>query len=274
MILLLIKKWWSGRNKPQGDGDSASLEDDIARIQAGDETLRNDVLQRYQPFVAKTASKFCKRYVNPETDDEFSIALLAFNEAMEHWKPDAGRSFIGFAETVIRRRLTDYVRKEQRTAGQIPQSAFLQEDEEGETFDPIDARRSAEMHLQERERDERRLEIEGLNAQLADFGISFTDLVEGSPKHEDSRKMLIGIGWMLSRDRDLSEVLLLKKSLPLKELTERASVSRKTLERGRKYIIAVALIHMGQYPHLQSFVAPPAERAISAESQQMRGWGG
>jgi RNA polymerase sigma factor len=42
--------------------------------------------------------------------------------------------------------------------------------------------------------------------------------------------------------------------LPIKELLEVAEVSRKTLERNRKYIIAVAIIHNGPYPYLREYL--------------------
>jgi len=276
VILLLIQKWLTKRRKPAAEASGEAIEVEVAAIQAGDDALREDVLSRYQPYVAKTAARFCKRYVDPESDDEYSIALSAFNEAIDAFDAKAGRSFLSFAETVIRRRLTDFVRKEQRHASHIPQSAFLTEDEEGETFDRIDVDASVDRFQLDRDNEERKLEIETLNRELADYGISFADLVEGSPKHEDTRRSLISIGVAISRDRSLFEPLTSKKTLPLKELSERVEVSRKTLERGRKYIIAVALIHLGHYPHLQSYVTPrtpaSASAGVAGRSGEARGW--
>ncbi|TLS51420.1 RNA polymerase sigma-I factor [Paenibacillus antri] len=271
MILLLIQKWLKRTDKTTTSSAGAPIEDEVAAIRAGDEALRGDVIARYQPYVAKTASRFCKRYIHPESDDEYSIALSAFNEAIDAFDPQAGRAFLSFAETVIRRRLTDYVRKEQRHASHIPQSAFLMEDDEGETYDPIEVDASVDRYKLDRENEERKLEIETLNRELADYGITFGDLVDGSPKHEDTRRSLIGIGALISRDSALFGPLTNKKALPLKELSERVDVSRKTLERGRKYIIAVALIHLGNYPHLQSFVAPAASVSSGAGAAAQRG---
>ncbi len=247
------------------------MESAIARIQNGDAALRNDLIAQYQPFIAKTAGKFCKRYIQPETDDEFSIALSAFNEAIDGFDSKAGSSFLGFAEGVIRRRLIDYVRKEQRFAGQIPQSAFEVEGDEDERFDPVDAKEAVERFERDRIAEDRRLEIETLSAQLADFGITFSDLVECSPKHEDSRRMLIGIGEQLSKNAELSGLLLAKKTLPLKEMTELVEVSRKTLERGRKYIIAVTLIHLGSFPHLKSYVLGGTNTENDNDKKQTKG---
>lgn len=278
MILLLIQKWLFRKGKSATEPSTEPIESEVARIQSGDEALRNDVLIRYQPYVAKTAARFCKRYIYPETDDEYSIALSAFNEAIDAFDARAGRSFLSFAETVIRRRLTDFVRKEQRHANQIPQSALVAEDEEGETYDAVDAGASVDRYLLDRENEERRLEIESLNRELSEYGITFADLVSGSPKHEDTRRSFIGIGVTISADPALHGPLRSKKTLPLKELAERVDVSRKTLERGRKYIIAVALIHLGHYPHLRSFVTPSAPSAPAGvgvgapQGGTARGW--
>lgn len=271
MILLLIQKWLFRRDKPEADNPTAPIEAEVAGIQTGDNALREDVLRRYQPYVAKTASRFCKRYIYPESDDEYSIALSAFNEAIDAYDMQSGRSFLSFAETVIRRRLIDYVRKEQRHSSQVPSSAFLLEDEEGETFDPIDADAAVDRYRLQQANEERKLEIELLNRELADYGITFTDLVEGSPKHEDARRSLIGIALMISKDALLHEALTAKKTLPLKDLLTRVEVSRKTLERGRKYIIAVALIHLGNYPHLQTYVTPEPPMAVGAGAMLQSG---
>lgn len=259
MILLLIRKWLSKRD---GSAADEAIESQIERIRSGNEALRSDVLSRYQPYIVKMASKFCKRYIHPESDDEFSIALSAFNEAIDAYDASSGRAFLSFAETVIRRRLTDYVRKEGRHASVVPQSAFETEDEDGDAFDPVTTEASVDRYRLDRENEERKLEIESLNRELSAFGITFADLVECSPKHEDTRRTLIGIGATISRVPDLFEPLTAKKALPLKELSNYVDVSRKTLERGRKYIIAVALIHLGNYPHLQGFVAPPPSTSI------------
>mgnify|MGYP001171520936 CR=1 FL=1 len=262
VILLLFRRWFAGRTAALPHASGLTIEEEVAAIRAG-EPLRNDVLTRYQPYVAKVCSRFCKRYVHPENDDEFSIALAAFNEAIDAYDAKAGRSFLSFAETVIRRRLTDYVRKERRHAASIPHSSLVTEDEEGEMYDGVDVRASVDHFLRAGENEERRLESEALRNELAEYGITFSDLVEGSPKHEDARRSLLSIGAMIGRSPDLYVPLREKKMLPMKELAERVPVSRKTLERGRKYIIAVALIHLGPYPHLRTYVADPEREGVN-----------
>ena len=46
---------------------------------------RNDFIEQSMPFIIKTTSSFLGRYVCTDNDEEFSIALIAFNEAIEKY---------------------------------------------------------------------------------------------------------------------------------------------------------------------------------------------
>ena len=68
----------------------SSLEDKVLLIQQGDlTTLQNELIHSYKPFIAKTVSSVCKRYIH-ESDDEFSIGLIAFNEAIQKYHSRKG----------------------------------------------------------------------------------------------------------------------------------------------------------------------------------------
>lgn len=255
MLLVLFKRFLGKRQSHHPEtSDSQTPEQLVIQIQEGDLRLRNQFITDYQPYVAKVTSRFCKRYVDPARDDEFSIALGAFNEAVNQFSPQAGRSFLGFAEQVIRRRLIDYVRKEQRFSQQIPYSMFEVEDEEDNVVNPVEIHQAIEQYEKQKGMEERRSEILDLNRCLADFGIQFADLVDASPKHDDSRQALFTIGKRLSTDSELMRTMLSKRMLPIKELLDMVEVSRKTLERNRKFIIAVALIYNGPYPYLRDYL--------------------
>lgn len=234
-----------------------TLQEIIMNIQAGDMILRNQLLRDYQPFVAKCASKLCKRYIDPTRDDEFSIALSAFNEAMDHFAPAQGSSFLSFAETVIRRRLIDFIRKEQKYRDQIPLTSFEIEDDEGQGVNPVEIQASVERYDVDQEAEDRRLEIIQFNQTLQEYGITMSDLVEGCPKHSDSRNMLLGIGRLIAGREEWAKHLREKKTLPIKELLTEVNVARKTLERNRKYIIAVAIIQMDNFYHLREYLYVP-----------------
>ncbi|CAM3530230.1 RNA polymerase sigma factor SigI [Paenibacillus lupini] len=231
-----------------------SPEQIIKQIKEGDEQLREKFIADYRPYVAKVTSGFCKRYVDPTRDDEFSIALTAFNEAITQFSSESGRSFLSFAETVMRRRLIDYVRKEQRHLKTVPYTAFDQQDEEEQIYNPLDTKMALHAYQLKQDGDDRRLEIEEYTKELMQFQISFMELAECSPKHADSRQLLQGIAQTLASQRDMFAQLYVTGKLPVKELTELCGVSRKTVERNRKYIIAISLIMNGTYPYLSDYL--------------------
>ncbi len=254
MLLLMFQRFLGKHRTHDPAADSEIVEQTVLRIQSGDIKLRNQFIADYQPFVAKSASRFCKRYIDPSRDDEYSIALSAFNEAINKFSADMGKSFLGFADTVIRRRLIDLVRKETRHAGHIPYSSFDAEDEEARDLNPVEIHQAIEHYEKEKTSSERQQEISDLHQQLTAFGISFSELAGISPKHADSRKMIYRIGKRLAEHDGWMSIVMDKKTLPIKELLGQVRVSRKTLERNRKFLIAVALIYRGAYPFLQDYL--------------------
>ncbi len=100
----------------------------------------------------------------------------------------------------------------------------------------------------EENRKRRKEEIQLYISHLEDFGLSFEDLSwKNSPKHADARKELLWSLKLLMEDDELKEILFAKKRLPVKQLEGKVEVSRKTIERNRKYIIAVAIINKRRF---------------------------
>jgi RNA polymerase sigma factor len=89
---------------------------------------------------------------------------------------------------------------------------------------------------------------------LKEFGLSFEELIEQSPKHLDARKNAIKVAKALIENEDLKELLFKKKKLPIKQLEKIVSVSRKTIERNRKYIVSMAIILAGDYVYLKEYI--------------------
>ncbi|GMK41850.1 RNA polymerase sigma factor SigI [Paenibacillus sp. CCS19] len=273
LLLVLFRRFIS---KVSGEKSSKKQETDlpeqtIERIRNGDEHARAELIAQYEPYILKVTSKFSKRYINPQQDDEYSVAIIAFNEAIDGFSASAGRSFLGFAETVIRRRLIDYVRKEQRHTQSVPYSAFDMEDDEQTVTNKVETSQAQQQFSRDREKEERKQEILELSAKLAQFGISFSDLVDQAPKHTDTRSMLFGIGRMATEARFYDSIMD-KGRLPVTELAEQAGVSRKTIERNRKYIIALAIIHKGSYPYIQAYVQQMPPQAIKQHTAQEVKW--
>ncbi|MGZ4032114.1 MAG: RNA polymerase sigma factor SigI [Tumebacillaceae bacterium] len=234
--------------------ETTDLNQLLFRARSGDEDARNQLLKDYIPFVAKSASQATGRYIRRGQDDEFSIALTAFNEAIERYDLDRGSSFLGFADTVIKRRLIDYFRSKQANNRDLPLSDFEVEDEEDNVINYVEIQKSVEEHRKQIETDARREEIVRFSTMLNEFEISMEELVDISPKHQDARENAIEVAKVLVSQKELSDYLIAKKSLPLKALMNYVSVSRKTIERQRKYIIAVSLILIGDFDMLQDYI--------------------
>lgn len=256
VLLVLWKKWFSNAASSASRDSGDPVEQRVKAIQAGDEAIREELIVQYRPFIAKTASRTCRRYIDPDTDDEFSVALSAFDEAINRFSPEAGSRFIGFAETVITRRLIDYIRHERRHAASVPYSSLSEAGDDGDgALFRIESAAAMEVYEEKELAERRRAEIIKLSEQLANFGIGFRDLADGSPRHRDSRLTLLQIGKHLGATPELYRCLMEKRQLPVKELCQAAAVSRKTVERHRKYLIAVAMIASGTYPCLQQYIA-------------------
>lgn len=181
----------------------------------------------------KTANQFCKRALEWGRDDELSIGLIAFNSAIDTFDPDKHVPFLAYCRVVIVNRLKDHVRRESKHRDLSPL------DEEDIC---LESRVAWDNYVNRTIEDERREELEQFEEILSGFSIGFEDLVEASPRHRDYRLTLFKVASRLARSGRLMAYLVSKRQLPLAELEKTCGVNRKTLERGRKFIIASALI--------------------------------
>jgi RNA polymerase sigma factor len=225
--------------------------EELARIvekAKGDEETRNMFIQKYTPFILKTASEFSKKYIDETTDEEFSISLLAFNEAIDNYDSSRGVSFLTFARTIIRRRLIDHYRKTSRNQNVI---SIMTVDEEnpGIEYDV-----SLQRFNDRIEQEERKNEIKEYGKMLYEFGISFDSLVKVCPRKKDARERAKEVARLIAKDSELSGYLMKYKLLPIKEIEKKMNLSRKTLERNRNYIIAIVLILVGDYCYLKDYI--------------------
>lgn len=227
------------------------LEEMIASVQKGDKSLQNYLLKSYQPFIAKCVSEVCKRYIDPQKDDEFSIGLAAFNEAILSYSPDKGSSFLSFSKLVVKRKVIDYIRYVQKT----PAATSLDENfDEEQMENPIEIVAVKEIYQQEQEAWHRREEIIDFKEKLRVYKLSLVELTEASPKHKDARESAIIVAKKLYDDTDLREYVYRKKKLPIKDLEKKVDVSKKTLERNRKFILAIFVVLNEDYMYLKEYL--------------------
>ena len=227
-----------------------TIQQTLLLAKKGNELIREEFIQNHQPFIIKISSNICKRYLTWGHDDELSIALVAFNEAIDSFEPNERASFYGFAKTVITRRLIDYFRKESKH--QVLSLTPLETDN-NDLYD-YDSASSFELYKEEKQKNDFAETVKSYTIVLAEYGIVLEDLVEVSPKHRDSKVALWRVAQELCAHPNLLKYLTKTGLLPLKEIELLTGVKRKVLERGRKYLIATALILSDpEFESLKSF---------------------
>jgi RNA polymerase sigma factor len=224
----------------------------IELIQSGNVEHESEFINQYIPFIRKVTAGVCKRFINPDTDDEFSIALIAFSEAIHQYSSDKGSSFLSFANLVIRRRVIDYIRMEQRRRTSL--SFDFKEDDKENMENVAEISASFQDYYKQLENDLRREEISHFKSKLHTFGISLTEVADQCPKHQDARMNMVSIAKIIIEEEEVLSSLMLKKRLPVKQLMKYMTMSRKTIERNRKYIIALVIVLLEDYKYLKDYL--------------------
>jgi RNA polymerase sigma factor len=243
----------------QGECDGVffgdELESRIQRIKQGDNTSREQLINEAKPFVARVVGRLCGRCLNWDYDDELSIGLIAFNEAIDRFNSGQGVPFTAFARLVIRSRVTDYLRRESKWN----QVDFNHAEQVEGSGNQAENAVSWEQYITETINRERKEEIIAFSQKIGGLGITFGDLVDSSPKHRDTRETLLRAATYLAGHDNLYQELLASKRLPIREIARGTGISRKVLERGRKYIIAVAtlLYYRDDFVYLSSYIRLP-----------------
>lgn len=205
----------------------------------GDIEAREELIGFHRSFVHRAASSISGKSLDPRNDDEVSIALLAFNEAIDKYEGRRGASFLTYASHVIRCRLIDYFRGTSRQPDTVP---LVIEWENEDQFAPVDVREAWARFEAQQEEERTAAEIDLLMLELSQYGITMNDLVLSTPKHQDTKASLLRTVGVLLRRPDLLGSLKRTRQLPIKDLQELTGLSRKVLESGRRYIVAVAVV--------------------------------
>ncbi len=220
-----------------------NLEERIISAQAHNE-LRDVVIQEYMTFILSCASKSLSRHIN-ESDDAFSVAMIAFNEAITKYDSSKG-SFLNFAALVIRNKMTDYLRKEYQHKNVIPFISLSSEDDNGEEVIYEIADKNSEIS-------DTALEIQSVKQELERMGISFFDLPKSSPKSRKTKNACLSVIHYLCSEKKFIQFIQEKRALPSKLIMEQVKVNEKLLQRHRKYIIAGVIIVSGEYEIMSEY---------------------
>ncbi|WP_352420812.1 RNA polymerase sigma-I factor [Proteiniborus sp.] len=228
----------------------SSLEDRVEKAKTNSDEM-NNLIEEYKPFIASTIQKRTGRFLKYGYDDELTIGMLAFKESIESFDKSKGK-FLNFAKHVINLRMIDYYRKTKREGNVVSLEVINQQDDES-TID-IGAAKAIEEYEKERENEARKLEIFQYKKELNDWQIEFSDLVKVSPKQEKLRNLYKDVAKLIIENRELLDILISRKRLPIKEIENHTGIHRKKLERGRIYIISLVIVMKGDYNYLKEYV--------------------
>ncbi len=219
---------------------------------AGDPVKREEFLKKEQQHILRLTGKILGKSIS-FSDDEWSIALLAVDEALNRYSREKG-NFWNYAAVVIQSRIYDYYRSQGKNSGELlvrPDTfaggSEVPTEEQGLSQE-IAARTAVVI--------DRTLadEIEALSGELEAYQIDFFSLAEYAPKSEKTKKSCGEILKAFFQPPPLTGELERTRNFPVKQLLSRLWVSRKLLDRHRKYLIAAAVILGGDYPGLKEYL--------------------
>lgn len=203
-----------------------------------DDVVRNDIIKEYTNYISSCAKNIVGRYVSKE-DDEMSVAMIAFDEAITKYDSAKG-SFLNFANIVIRNRLIDFIRKDNKHSKTIPFSELSQTDKDGReiAFDIEDKKDNI---------GDVKYELKALATELSKYDICFSDLPKVSPKSKKTKEACFKIIKYIIQNPVLVNEIKLKGLIPIKNILSSVKIHRKVIERHRKYIITAIIILTGEY---------------------------
>lgn len=201
-------------------------------------------IRQYMGFIRSETVKFTHAAPEQGHEDELSIAMLAFYEAILSYESGRG-AFLSYAARAIKNRLIDHYRVEKRHGNVISLHIPTGEEGEGDLLDTLpDQRDHMGEHVQ---REAGRKEIQEFGAQLAGFGITFSDVADNCPRQKRTLAACRRVLDYARSNRLLLERLVQSGRLPMEELAQGSGTPKKTLERHRKYLVAMLLAFTNGY---------------------------
>lgn len=203
-----------------------TLENQIVQLQKdGNSEDRNEIIKAYEPFILNTIVHLKKAYIQIENDEEFSVGLMAFNEAIDKYD-ESRSSFLTFAKVVIESRIINYWEKESRHKAES-----------------LDANESSKEQLMAIDNIEKtmmlRQEIHQLETVLELFGLDFNLLADAAPKHSDAKRNAIDVGIKAAQFEEIVERLYDKKKLPILMVSKKTNASLKVVKTHKLFIISI-----------------------------------
>lgn len=226
--------------------------DDLVIKAQSDNSILEEFIEHNEFYILKCASKTTHRYIS-KSDDEWSIALMAFHQAILDYSINKG-SFYAFSDLVIKRRLYDYLRGQGRFSQEVPVDPVMFETDSEEETEDVSIKMAVAEQVSQNDSGDIKLEIEAVNQQFSLYGFSFFDLASCSPKAKKTKESCAKAVKYILQNPIMITNIQDTKQLPLKIIEKNVGIPRKILDRHRKYIIAAVEILSGEYPKLSEYL--------------------
>ena len=194
-------------------------------------------IDKYTPFIRSEVLKHGVKSQYLDKSDELSIAMFAFYETIQNYDKRKG-SFFPLAKIYIHNRLVDYYRKNfDRNVLSLDEK--LHEDEDKSLLDTLaDDSNHVELSF---DRECTKEEINEFKETLSEYNLTLSDIADNSPKQNRTMDICLKALEYAKEHREILDILVETKKLPLSILTKKGGFDRKTLERHRKYLVAILL---------------------------------
>jgi len=226
------------------------IEAAVREIQCGDEQKREELITLLKELIHKYTCFICKRRLEWQNDDELSVALIAFNRAIDTFDSNLNNCFTAYAKLLIKNSLIDHFRSQEKL-----HPLSLDNIELGETLSSAEIAASWQSYLGETENRNRAFEIQLLKEILESLGLSFEKLIQNSPQHVDTRENLKEAARKVAGEPELVRRIYNYKQLPLKEIQLLTGMNKKTLQKWRRYLLSLIVIfNSGEMESLVEYI--------------------
>ena len=223
----------------------------VTRVYRAKENMckADDLIRDYMPFIEAETAKFLHRAPDLHNDDELSIAMIAFHEAIQSYSKERG-AFLSFASVLIHNRLIDYYRREKKHREVL--SIEVSENDHTTLADtlvePKDDFQNIEL------RDATKNEIETLEKKLQTFSLTISDVAKHCPKQDRTMQECKKMIRYAVANPEILKTISETGRLPVQEFVKTCKVSKKVVERHRKYLLALLLIYTNGYVILRGHI--------------------
>ena len=227
--------------------------DEEAILAANDDKLLSDFIQAQKHFIINCSYRTTHKYIT-QSDDEWSIALIAFTNAVKTYDSKKG-SFFSYAERIIKHNLIDYYRSTKKFNQELTVNPGVFESNPEDNDSDIGLKMEVTNKLSKQIDTSVKDEIEAANAVFETFGFSFYTLTSCSPKSAKTKEACKQAVLYILDNPIIKDEIYQTKQLPLKLIQKNTNLPRKLLDHHRRYLLAAIEILSGEYPLLAEYMS-------------------